>query len=41
VRQRPDPPLLLASTLLVPGYVDAEEVGRIARYIAELDDLGI
>jgi pyruvate formate lyase activating enzyme len=37
VRQRPDPPLLLASTLLVPGYVDAEEVGRIARYIAELD----
>jgi len=32
--ERPDPPLLAASTLLVPGYVDAEEVGRIARFIA-------
>jgi pyruvate formate lyase activating enzyme len=31
------PPLLVASTLLVPGYVDAEEVGRIARFIADLD----
>ncbi len=31
------PPLLVASTLLVPGYVDAEEVGRIARFIAELN----
>lgn len=35
--ERPDPPLVVASTLLVPGYVDAEEVGRIARFIAELD----
>ena len=33
--QRPDPALLVASTLLVPGYVDAAEVGRIARFIAE------
>ena len=33
--ERPDPPLVVASTLLVPGYVDAEEVGRIARFIAE------
>lgn len=32
-----DPPLLVASTLLVPGYVDAEEVGKIARFIASLD----
>ncbi len=31
------PPLVVVSTLLVPGYVDAEEVGRIARFIAEID----
>jgi len=37
IKERPDPPLLVASTLLVPGYVDAEEVGRIARFIAALD----
>jgi pyruvate formate lyase activating enzyme len=37
IRERPDPPPLVASTLLVPGYVDAEEVGRIARFIAALD----
>jgi pyruvate formate lyase activating enzyme len=36
VFQRPDPPLLVVSTLLVPGYVDAEEVGRIARFVADL-----
>jgi pyruvate formate lyase activating enzyme len=35
--ERPDPPLAIASTLLVPGYVDADEVGRIARLIAEVD----
>ena len=36
--QGPDrPPLLIASTLLVPGYVDVEEVRRIAEFIAELD----
>jgi pyruvate formate lyase activating enzyme len=35
--ERPDPPLLVASTLLVPGYVDAEEVGRISEFIAELN----
>lgn len=32
--ERPAPPLVVASTLLVPGYVDVEEVGRIARFIA-------
>jgi len=37
VSERPDPPLLVASTLLVPGYVDAQEVGRIARFIAALN----
>jgi len=37
IGERPDPPLLVASTLLVPGYVDAEEVRNIARFIARLD----
>jgi pyruvate formate lyase activating enzyme len=32
-RGREEPPPLIASTLLVPGYVDAEEVGRIAEFI--------
>jgi pyruvate formate lyase activating enzyme len=36
-RERATPPLVVASTLLVPGYVDAEEVSRIARFIADLD----
>jgi pyruvate formate lyase activating enzyme len=35
--ERPEPPLVVASTLLVPGYVDAGEVGRIARFIAALN----
>jgi pyruvate formate lyase activating enzyme len=34
---RSEPPLLVASTLLVPGYIDAEEVGRIARFLASLN----
>jgi len=34
--ERPSPPLVVASTLLVPGYIDAEEVSRIARFIAGL-----
>jgi pyruvate formate lyase activating enzyme len=28
-----EPPPLIASTLLVPGYVDADEVGQIADFI--------
>jgi pyruvate formate lyase activating enzyme len=36
-RERPDPPLVVASTPLVPGYVDVEEVGAIAGFIAGLD----
>jgi pyruvate formate lyase activating enzyme len=36
-RARPRPPLLVASTLLVPGYVDAEEVEHIALFIAGLN----
>jgi len=37
-RERPEPPLLVASTLLVPGYIDADEVRKIAEFIAGLDD---
>ena len=37
IPERPDPPLVVASTLLVPGYVEADEVGRIARFIADND----
>jgi pyruvate formate lyase activating enzyme len=36
-RARPTPPSLVASTLLVPGYVDASEVRALARFIAGLD----
>jgi pyruvate formate lyase activating enzyme len=35
--ERPEPPPVVASTLLVPGYVDTEEVSRIARFIAALN----
>ena len=35
--ERTAPPPVVASTLLVPGYIDAEEVGRIARFIADLN----
>lgn len=37
VGERPEVPLLVASTLLVPGYVDEEEVTGIARFIADLN----
>ena len=35
--ERPEVPLLTASTLLVPGYVDAREVEAIAEFIASVD----
>ncbi|TLN14222.1 hypothetical protein FDZ71_08015 [bacterium] len=35
--KRRDLPVLSASTLLVPGYVDAEEVEVIAKLISEID----
>jgi len=35
--RRPSPPLLVASTLLVPGYVDRQEVSAIAAFIASLN----
>jgi pyruvate formate lyase activating enzyme len=37
IPERPDPPLVIASTLLVPGYVDADEVKSIAEFIAAID----
>lgn len=33
---RPTPPLLIASTLLVPGYIEEDEVRSIARFIASI-----
>ncbi len=37
VKERIQPPFLVASTLLIPGYIDKEEVFRIAHFIASLD----
>jgi pyruvate formate lyase activating enzyme len=36
-RTRPVPPLIIASTLLVPGYVEEEEVRSLARFIASVN----
>ena len=35
---RSDPPPLVVSTLLVPGYVDCDEVKAIAEYLSSLDE---
>jgi len=35
--KRPSPPFLVASTLLVPGYVDKQEVSQIAEFISSLN----
>ncbi len=35
--KRPDPPFLIVSTLLVPGYMDETEISGIAHFIAELN----
>jgi len=37
IGRRPIPPLLIASTLLVPGYIDAREVAAIAGFIVGLN----
>jgi pyruvate formate lyase activating enzyme len=34
---RVSPPLITATTLLVPGYVDEYEVGQIASFLADID----
>lgn len=36
IKRRKNLPLLIASTLLVPGYIDSEEVRKIARFIASI-----
>jgi pyruvate formate lyase activating enzyme len=35
-QKRPSPPFLIASTLLVPGHINGEEVSGIASFIASL-----
>lgn len=37
IRIRPTPPLLIASTLLIPGYIDEDEIRNIAGFIASID----
>ncbi|RLE75709.1 MAG: radical SAM protein [Thermoprotei archaeon] len=37
IKDRPEVPLFMASTLLVPGYVDEYEIRMISRFIARLD----
>ena len=37
ISRRPYPPFLIASTLLIPGYIDKEEVSKIASFIASLN----
>ena len=37
IDRRPSPPFLIASTLLIPGYIDEEEVSNIAGFIASFD----
>jgi len=36
-KQRPELPVLSASTLLIPGYIDAEEVENIAKFMSEIN----
>jgi pyruvate formate lyase activating enzyme len=35
--ERKNPPVLTATTLMIPGYTDAEEVEQISSFIAEVD----
>jgi pyruvate formate lyase activating enzyme len=37
IKKRKDPPLVVASTLLVPGYIEREEVFQIAQFVADVD----
>ena len=37
IKLRAVPPLLIANTLLVPGYIDETEIKNIARFIASID----
>lgn len=35
--KRPIPPLLVTSTLLIPGYIDEDEIGHLATFIASIN----
>ncbi|MGQ9781171.1 MAG: radical SAM protein [Nitrososphaeria archaeon] len=35
--KRPEVPIVTASTLLVPGYVDKEEIGELSKFIASIN----
>ena len=35
MKERPDPPILCVSTLLVPGYISRDEVRLISRFLAD------
>ncbi|NHJ46837.1 MAG: radical SAM protein [Asgard group archaeon] len=35
--QRPESPLLIASTLLVPGYIDVDQVRKIAKFLVDIN----
>jgi pyruvate formate lyase activating enzyme len=37
IKVRPVPPLLIASTLLVPGYIDENEIRNLSRFIASVN----
>jgi len=37
IQKRPVPPPLIANTLLVPGYIDEEEIRGIAKFIASIN----
>jgi pyruvate formate lyase activating enzyme len=37
IARRPVPPVLAASTLMVPGYLDVREIQGLARFIASLN----
>lgn len=37
ISRRPEIPFLIASTLLIPGYIDIEEIEKIANFIKEIN----
>jgi pyruvate formate lyase activating enzyme len=37
IGRRKEPPLLIASTLIVPGYIDEQEIRSIAGFVASID----
>ena len=37
IQRRPEPPLLIANSLLVPGYIDEREIIAITKFIAALN----